>query len=170
MNYFEFYEIPISFRPDSGDLRRKFLLTSKKYHPDFYTLESDEKQAEVLELSTINNQAYKTLSNLDSCMGYVLRLKGVLKDGQTQSLPQTFLMEMMEVNEDIMDLQFAFVQDKYENLLQQLEYTEKELETAVEPMLNSNTVEDEHLEPVLEYYFKKRYLHRIRENMEKLKS
>ena len=79
MNFFEFYEIPISFKVDEDALRTIFYSNSKKYHPDFYTLESDEKQAEILELSTLNNEAYKTLTDFDKRMKYILKLKGVME-------------------------------------------------------------------------------------------
>ena len=62
MNYFEFYNIPVSFNVDKSALKRTFYANSKKSHPDFYTLESEEKQLEVLELSTLNNKAYKSRS------------------------------------------------------------------------------------------------------------
>ena len=76
MNYFEFYKIPISFKVDEEGIKKQFYRYSKEYHPDFYTLESEEKQAEVLQLSTLNNEAYQTLSNQDRRMKYVLQLKG----------------------------------------------------------------------------------------------
>ncbi len=58
MTYFEFYKIPLSFKVDKAALKRQFYALSKQYHPDFYTLASEEKQAEILELSTLNNKAY----------------------------------------------------------------------------------------------------------------
>ena len=49
MNYFEFYKIPIAFFLDEKALKKQFYKLSKQYHPDFYTLESEEKQAEDVE-------------------------------------------------------------------------------------------------------------------------
>lgn len=168
MNYFEFYEIPVSFRPNSSELRRKFLLTSKKYHPDFHTLSSEEEQAVALEKSTFNNQAYKTLGSPEACIKYILELKGALKKGEQGKLPQDFLMEMMDLNEAIMELQFDFEQTAYQKVLTQVTAFEQKLQTTVEPILANSTVEDGHLQPVLDYYYKKRYLYRIRENLAKL--
>ena len=59
-----------------------------------------------MELSTVNNKAYQVLSDPQKRLHYILELKGVFKEGENYLLPQTFLMEMMEVNEDLMDLQF----------------------------------------------------------------
>ena len=114
MNYFEFFEIPISFKVDEAALKRIFYANSKKYHPDFYTLESEEKQAEILELSTLNNQAYKTLSDFDKRMKYILDLKEILAEEGQNQLPQSFLMEMMDINEVLMELEFDFDTQKFE--------------------------------------------------------
>ncbi|NJN78060.1 MAG: DnaJ domain-containing protein [Saprospiraceae bacterium] len=74
-------------------LKKKFYQLSKQFHPDFYTLESEEKQAEILELSTINNDAYKTLSDFDKRMEYILKEKGVYAEEGQNKVPQDFLME-----------------------------------------------------------------------------
>ncbi|RZL52049.1 MAG: Fe-S protein assembly co-chaperone HscB, partial [Pedobacter sp.] len=44
MNYFELYELPISFNPDQAIVKQQFYALSKKFHPDFYINESEEKQ------------------------------------------------------------------------------------------------------------------------------
>jgi molecular chaperone HscB len=90
MNYFEFYHLPIRFQIDAAALKKSFYSNSRKYHPDFYTSESAEKQAEVLQLSTLNNKAYKTLSDFDKRMEYVLQLlNGLGKEGET-NCPKIF--------------------------------------------------------------------------------
>ena len=63
-DYFAFYGLPVSFNPDTTLVKQKFYEYSKKYHPDFYINESEEKQAEVLELSTVNNKAYQAFNNI----------------------------------------------------------------------------------------------------------
>ncbi len=78
MNFFEFYNIPIAFKLDEAALKKTFYANSKKYHPDFHTLESEDKQDEILELSTINTEAYKILSDFDKRMKYILDLKGTM--------------------------------------------------------------------------------------------
>ena len=61
MNFFEFFKIPISLEPDLAELKRKYYLNSRKYHPDHFTMDSEEIQEEALEMSSLNNKAYKTL-------------------------------------------------------------------------------------------------------------
>jgi molecular chaperone HscB len=171
MNYFEFYNIPLSFSLDESILRRSYLQNSKKYHPDFHTLSDSAQQDEMLELSTFNNEAFKTLNDPDRRIRYVLELKGLLGDErQLPPLPPDFLMDMMDINESIMELEFDFDATRYQQALSAVEKMEQKLETDIAPVLEQWTDASEkqgELENVREFYLKKRYLLRIRENLSK---
>src|SRR6201986_1790267 len=105
MNYFEFYGIQESFTPDAALLKKKFYELSKQYHPDFYANEDDAKQQEILELSTLNNKAYQTLSDPYKRLEYILKLHDLLNEGAKPQLPSDFLMEMMDINERLMEVE-----------------------------------------------------------------
>lgn len=170
MNYFEFYNIPLSFAVDKDALRITFLKNSKTYHPDFYTLESQEKQDEVLQFSTLNNEAYKTLSDFDKRMKYLLQLKGVLAEEGQNSIPQAFLMEMMELNEALMELEFDFDQATFEKTINSIEAIELEQFNSIATLIETysgETATESELNKIKDYYLKKRYLLRIRENLNK---
>lgn len=168
MNYFEFYKIPVTFKVDAAALKKQFYANSKKYHPDFFATESEEKQAEILEMSTLNNKAYKVLKNEDARMKYILDEKGIYgKEGENK-LPQEFLMEMMDINEEIMELQFDFNQNTYEKVLAQVDNFEKGLHGEVSETIENWTEEtgtDEELKKVKDFYLKRKYLLRIKENI-----
>jgi len=170
MNYFEFYEIPVSFAVDAEALQKRFYALSKEFHPDFYTLESEEKQAEILRLSTLNNEAYETLRNPDRRMKYVLTLREALGEEGSNKLPPDFLMEMMNLNEGLMELEFDPDPTAVANIREQLEKKEAALQEEVTPLLDrfdANPATNEGLDGVVDYYLKKRYLLRIRENLGK---
>lgn len=173
MNYFEFYQIPISFKVEKAKLKKTFYLNSKKYHPDYFTLEDEEKQTEILELSTLNNKAFQTLSDFDKRMKYVLDLKGVLEVEGKNQIPQSFLMEMMEINEQLMELEFDFNMENFLAVQKQLENFELELWTKIQPTIDlfeDKPEQEEALVTVKDYYFKKRYLIRIKENLLKMQN
>ncbi|MFT4760266.1 MAG: molecular chaperone HscB [Paraglaciecola sp.] len=173
MNYFEFYNIPISFKVDASTLKRTFYKKSKDYHPDFFTLESEEKQAEVLELSTLNNEAYQTLTDFDTRMKYVLDLKGVLEEEGKNSIPQEFLMEMMEINEGIMELEFDFEETTYQNTKKSVEALDNQLLKSVQSIVEhyDDTADNEADLNKMKLFFKKRrYLLRIFKNLSKFAS
>lgn len=170
MTYFEFYEIPVSFQVDEPALRRIFYRNSKKYHPDYHTLADEKQQAEMLEMSTLNNEAYQTLSDPDRRMRYILEISGLLKaEGEDkQTMPQDFLMDMMDINESLMELEFDFDLERYTTALSALDALENDLYEGIKPILDTypnNPDPDDGLRAVLEYFLKKRYLLRIRENL-----
>ncbi|MDX1943001.1 MAG: iron-sulfur cluster co-chaperone HscB C-terminal domain-containing protein [Saprospiraceae bacterium] len=170
MNYFDFFEIPLAFIIDDLLLKQRFYEYSKKYHPDFYTLESDEKQAEILEFSTLNNEAYRTLADFDKRMKYILELKGVLAEEGKNEIPQDFLTEIMELNEALMELEFDFDELVYREALQKNEQIESAIFQEVAPILahyNDQKATVQELFAIKDFYLKKRYLLRIRENLYK---
>ncbi len=170
MNYFEFYGIPVSFNIDATALKKLFYTYSRKYHPDFHTLESADKQAEILELSTLNTEAYKTLSDFDKRMKYVLDLKGAMGTEGDTKLPQDFLMDMMDINEAIMSLEFDFDESEYQKTLTTIQNIDNQLLKDIKPIINGfddSTCSQQDLEKIKIFYLKKRYLLRIRENLSK---
>ena len=170
MNYFEFYDLPISFQLDEVALKRTFYANSKRYHPDFFTLENEERQDEILELSTLNTQAYKTLSDFDRRMKYVLELKNVFAEEGMNKLPQDFLMDMMDINEAIMELEFEFDEAAYQKVLNDVQTFENQILEEVKPIIEGyqdGVTPSYDLEKVKNFYLKKRYLLRILENVSK---
>ncbi len=170
MNYFEFYNIPISFNVDAVALKKTFYSYSKKYHPDFYTLESEERQAEILELSTLNTQAYKTLSDAERRMKYVLELTGAMGEEGQNKLPQAFLSDMMDINEAIMDLEFDPNPEEIERVKKDVQLFDNQLVADIKPVLDSYQHGDsasDALEKIKIFFLKKRYLFRINENLSK---
>ena len=170
MNYFEFYNIPLGFKIDEAALKRTFYANSKQFHPDFFTLESEEKQAEILELSTLNTEAYKTLSDFEKRMKYILDLKGVMgKEGENK-LPQDFLMDMMDINEALMDLDMDYDESTHKKVLADVQTLDNQLFMAVKHTVENyqdGITPTSELEEVKNFYLKKRYLLRIRENLSK---
>jgi molecular chaperone HscB len=172
MNYFQFYDIPLSFNPDQTLVKKKFYELSKTYHPDFYINESEEKQQEILEKSTLNNKAYQTLSNSAKLLPYLLSLQGVLLEGEKYNLPQSFLMEMMEVNEALMELEFDADEEGIEKSITDVELMEKSLENELSRAIAQYENEAEEVKNIVldlikDIYYRKKYLLRIRESIDK---
>jgi len=171
-DYFAFYGLPLSFDPDVALVKQKFYEFSKKYHPDFYINESEEKQAEVLELSTVNNKAYQVLSDPQKRLHYVLELKGLLKEGENYVLPQSFLMEMMDINEALMDLQFDPDPVKLASLKEDVNGVEKGLSDEILSLTTSfegqtSAEQDKTLIAIKDLYYRTKYLLRLRESIAK---
>ena len=173
MDYFELYGLPVSFNPDQKLVKQKFYELSKKYHPDFYINEAQEKQEEVLELSTINNKAFQTLKDPQKRLHYVLVLKEQLIEGENFVLPQDFLMEMMDVNEALMDLQFDPDAEKLASIKVEIDEVERKLMEELGSLTSSfdtssGEAQDSSLKSIKDLYYRKKYLNRLRESLAKI--
>lgn len=164
MNYFELFDIPISFNPDKNKLQQQFYMLSKKYHPDFYSLHSDEEKAIALEESSHINMAYKTLVDNDAVLKYILQLKGLIKENEKYTLPSNFLMEMMELNEQLAEADKGKIMS-YESRIKDIQ---KDIYAPIKEIMENYkegvTTEKELLQ-VKDYYYKKKYLARIFKGM-----
>jgi molecular chaperone HscB len=174
MNYFEFYSIPESFILDEKALKAKYYQLSREYHPDFFANESQEKQSEILQLSTQNTNAYRTLSDADQRMQYILKEHGILEEGKNE-LPGDFLMEMMELNEELMELEFDFDAAKLHEIGERSSGTMSTLDADILPVLQRypelhGVTKEEALKEIKTYYLKKKYLLRIQETLSKFAS
>lgn len=174
MDYFELYGLPVTFNPDPKVVKQKFYELSKKYHPDFYINEPEEKQEEVLQLSTLNNKAFQVFGDLQKRIHYVLTLKGMLEEGDHYALPQGFLMEMMDVNEALMDLQFEPDPEKLRSITSEISTIETTLKDQLKDLTtayDSQSAEEQEatLKAIKDLYYRNKYLYRIRESLAKIK-
>ncbi|MGG9964494.1 Fe-S protein assembly co-chaperone HscB [Ferruginibacter sp. SUN106] len=158
MNYFELFEIPVSLQVDKNILSKKYVALQKKYHPDFFTQETEYEQADALEKSSQVNKALKIFKSSDETIKYVLQLKGLLEEEEKYQLPPDFLMEVMELNEELST-----------DSTEQINKLEAEIYQPVKPIIdhfNNDTTTTEDLLKVKEYYYKKKYLQRILDRLE----
>ncbi len=172
-NYFEFYDLPISFDIDKKQLKRLFYQKSKAFHPDFFVQATAEAQQEALMSATINNEAYKILSKLESRIKYVLELKGMISEGERYQLPPMFLMQMMDINESLMELEFEADAQKLQQVKQEVNEIVQDLQNDIQTTLNNyeDTPEQiDSLKKIKEFYYKNRYLLRIQNNLRKFAS
>ncbi len=164
MNYFELFEMPVSLQPDTKWVKQKFYALSRKYHPDFYTNNSESEQQQALELSSEVNKAYKTFGNKDEIVKYVLKEKGLLTEEEKYELPPAFLMEMLELNEQLMDAKMEGDEVLMTAIHQQIKNWETEIYEPVKNIIEhykEGVTTKEELLQVKEYYYKKKYLSRI---------
>jgi molecular chaperone HscB len=166
MNYFEIFGLPVQLKVDKAQLPKKFFELSRKFHPDFYANSTPSEQQRALEITADLNKAFKTFQNPDDTIKYVLQLKGLLEEEEKYQLPPDFLMEVLEINEQLMDagddpeLKIN-LQSAIDNLQSEIYEPVKK---TVENFQDGITTEKELLQ-VKEYYYKKKYLTRIRKEL-----
>ncbi len=172
INYFEVYGLPIKYALDLAALKKTFYERSRLLHPDQHSAEIPAAQAEALRLASLNNDAYKTLSDPWKRLQHLLVLFELMDAaGQTgRQLDASFLMEMMDINEQMEALraspdpeQVVRAQAEIEGRLSQLEHdilaTMQAFDVAAEPTRN------ELLAHALEAYLQRKYLLRLQETV-----
>lgn len=161
MNYFQLYSLPLSLQPDMALVKAKFYELSRQYHPDFHGQASEEEQAEILEKASQVNMAYKIFTHPDETLKYVLQLKGLLEEEEKYQLSPDFLMEMLDLNEQAMDVS---EQSDIDRLTQTIHQTQQEIYEPVAKIVanyQEGITTEEELLQVKEYYYRKKYLDRI---------
>jgi len=170
-NYFDFYELPVTFHPDPQVVKDKFYLLSRRYHPDHFATATPDAMIYNLQMAARNNQAYKTLRHPDATMAYVLQLHNILPHDEKYALPPAFLMEMMDLNEAISD--YENTPHSHEaalaarnSLAEQLQAWQQHTQ-AITARYQPGADNYELLLLIKDSYYRKKYLLRIQERLEK---
>jgi len=121
VNYFEVFDLPKILGIDPVLLEKKFHELSRKYHPDYFSTGSAEDKQKALTMTSLLNDAYRTLRHPVRRVEYLLELEGFKSDGS--KVPKSFLLEMFEINEQVEEVksgsaspeQIAAVRNDIEN-------------------------------------------------------
>jgi molecular chaperone HscB len=168
MNYFELFAIPVQLKVDKQALHKKYIELSKQHHPDYFATQDAQQQAQALETSALLNKAWKTFQNPEETIKYVLQSKGLLEDEEKYQLPPEFLLEMMDINEELAEAKTGGDAGKQKHLSTVIDQLSTDIYEPVKKIVENYqegiTTEKELLQ-VKEYYFKKKYLNRIRRQL-----
>lgn len=166
VNYFEIFGIQPSFFPDLTLLKQRFYAKSREFHPDFFIQATEQQKSDALQQSSLINTAYKTILNLELRFKHILQLEGIIQEDTKDEMQQSFLMEMMVFNEEIMELQFEFSEDRFEELNSQLVKIKSEkLSDNKLVMNNYPDVNEQQLIQLKNLYFENKYLSRLEDNL-----
>lgn len=169
MNYFDLFEIPFQLKVKKEGLSQKYFELSKRYHPDRYINESEKKQAELLDLTASINKAWKTFQDEDETLKYALQLKGLLEEEEKYNLPPDFLMQVLEINEQLMDAgEDAGVRDHLQTAITQLQSDIYEPVKKIIEHYQEGVSTQEELLQVKDYYYKKKYLQRLQQQLQRM--
>lgn len=161
MNYFELYQLPLSLQPDPAKVKAKFYELSRLYHPDFHGQGTEEEQAEALEKASQVNMAWKVFQHPDETIKYVLQLKGLLEEEEKYQLSPEFLMEVMDLNEQALDVSEQADIDRLTQTIHQFQQEIYEPVAKIVADYQEGITTQEELLQVKEYYFRKKYLDRL---------
>ena len=125
-NYFELFQLPISFDLNVNDLAARHRAVIARVHPDQFANKSAVEQRMALQWATFANEAFDALKSPVSRAHYLLQLHApeLAEHEARVALPPAFLMQQMMWREALEDGQSdsvrSEVQAEHELALQQL--------------------------------------------------
>ena len=121
-------------------------------------------------MSALVNEAYKVLENEDLRLEYILNINNLLDETENRKLlPQSFLFEMMELNEELQDLKLSNSNSEISLFKEKLNIYSDSLKNELVEFSNKNVqpvIDNNNLNHWLLYYLKKRYLKRLYQQIE----
>ena len=100
-NYFELFQLPVSFDVDTDDLAQRHRAVIARVHPDQFANKSAMEQRVALQWATFANEAFDTLKSPIARAQYLLKLNApeLAVEGARVNLPHEFLMQQMQWRE-----------------------------------------------------------------------
>lgn len=103
-DFFQLLSLPARFQMDSALLDQHYRTLQAQIHPDKFVHLSDAEKRLSMQWATRVNEAYQTLRKPISRGRYLLKLRGVDTQEETNTeMPVDFLMEQMEWREAVED-------------------------------------------------------------------
>jgi molecular chaperone HscB len=96
-DYFQALGLPRKLQLDTAQLEQRRRELSRQYHPDRFATKSLEEQRFATDMTSLVNDAYRTLKDPITRAEYVLRQAGLDIAEQTK-VPQELLEEVFELN------------------------------------------------------------------------
>ena len=165
MNYFQLFGIPEQLKVEQSGLAVKFFELSRQYHPDYFVNKSPAERSVALDRSAMVNKAYRIFQDPDATIKYVLQLHELIEEEEKYELPADFLMEVLDLNEQLLDASSG-IPDA--GLTEKVDKIEKEIYEPVKSIIENykeGVTTKEELLQVKEYYYKKKYLHRLKKQL-----
>ncbi len=158
LSYFDYYNIPCQYKLNQSELRKLFYSKSRDLHPD------QSNQIDAIDQTSVNNEAYRILSDPHLRLKHILEIFNGPMDESKMQLPKAFLMDMMDINEEIefvSDENRASLNEKIKSLIQ----SEEEQYNIIIQNFDKQDHSEEVLRKLEEFYFKQKYYYRMLQNM-----
>jgi len=158
LSYYDYYNIPCQYKLNQSELRKLFYSKSKDLHPD------QSNQIDAIDQTSVNNEAYRILSDPHLRLKHILEIFNGPIDESKMQLPKAFLIDMMDINEEIefvSDENRASLHEKIKSLIQ----SEEEQYNIIIQNFDKQDHSEEVLQKLEEFYFKQKYYYRMLQNM-----
>ena len=140
MDYFTLFGLPARYPLDIQALSLRFQDLQRQYHPDKFASGTQAEQLAAVQQSATINQAWQTLRHPLMRAEYLLSLHGFDLSNEQHTVRDTaFLMEQLELREELDEIEQAKDTDRLEGLLKRIKsmYSQRQQQMVAE--LDSQT-------------------------------
>jgi molecular chaperone HscB len=95
MKLYEALELTPTIKLDAADLQQRFYARSRQWHPDRFARASAEQQAQALDMTSVLNDAFRTLRDPVARAEYFLESSGL---PPSKDVPPELLEEVFDLN------------------------------------------------------------------------
>ncbi|EGT4256399.1 co-chaperone HscB [Citrobacter amalonaticus] len=121
MDYFTLFGLPIRYQLDTQALSLRFQDLQRQYHPDKFASGTQAEQLAAVSRSATINQAWHTLRNPLTRAEYLLSLHGFDLSNEQHTVRDTaFLMEQLELREELDEIEQAKDEARLERFIQRV--------------------------------------------------
>lgn len=106
-NHFELFGLEPGFRVDQSALAGRYRELQKVLHPDRFVTGSERERRLSVQSASLVNEAFRTLRDPLLRARYLLSLQGTGTDDNQTTTDAEFLMEQMELREELADVRTA---------------------------------------------------------------
>jgi len=121
MDYFTLFGLPAGYEIDTQALAARFQDLQRQYHPDKFASGTQAEQLAAVQHSATINQAWQTLRNPLSRAEYLLSRHGFDLSSEQHTVRDTaFLMEQLELREELDEIEQAKDEARLETFIQRV--------------------------------------------------
>ena len=171
---FKVFGLTYAYEYDSELLERRYLELSKLTHPDHQETSDEASRQRIINVSAWVNQSYRDIKNSLFRAEFLLSLLETRNQCHTDSkkLPGTFLMDMLELQEELENPATRADEDRLEEIAEQAENSRKKALKSIgenlDNCIDSELVDQESLQSLRNQLNTIRYYDRILGTVEDL--
>jgi molecular chaperone HscB len=134
-NFFELFELPVSYDVDLTKLQQQYMKLQKLLHPDRFANSSDQQKRLSMQQTSWVNEAQATLKDPVLRAVYLLKLNGIDINLENETtMDAGFLMQQLELRERLEQVRKNF-NNTEDDPLAVLESIAKELKNSMNEMM-----------------------------------
>ena len=164
-NFFEIFDVPVSFEVDLDLVQQRYMELQKTVHPDKFVNASDQEKRISMQQTSWINEASNTLRQPIDRAIYLLKLKGIdLNLENETTMDAMFLMEQMEMREALSDVRSK------EDPLAELDVFSAQIKNNMKAMSEdfSSAYQNDQLDDAKELIRKMQFMQKARKEVDEL--